>query len=219
MPGKRNTPIPPPTDFTKNGQCSRCGGCCASLLPVTDAELTAMKAAADAIGFTPEIPGVNHTTVYLRCPFLDTEHDSCVIYDARPQICKSFLCSRSHQGNAKVYQDAVAPSGITDTPPVRNVWQLYNKTGIKLQGEDIRYNDAPYALLGGSDGSETRVQVGRPVSILTANNDVYQNVMIIEVRQEGLLVFDGIADDIAMVPYQVIRELDAPQESTEQEEQ
>ena len=59
-----------PKDYTKDGRCSRCAGCCSSVIPVTDEELAVMKKYADGIGFEPRIPEGGGDTIYMMCPFL-----------------------------------------------------------------------------------------------------------------------------------------------------
>lgn len=78
-------------DFTKNGKCSGCGNCCSDLLPVTDKELRVIKEYVKQHKIKSQVPKVVNG-VYLMCPFRNTT--GCVIYEVRPQICKSFICNK-----------------------------------------------------------------------------------------------------------------------------
>ena len=79
------------TDFTKNGKCSGCGNCCSDLLPVTDKELGVIKEYVKQHKIKSQVPKVVNG-IYLMCPFRNTT--GCVIYEVRPQICKSFICNK-----------------------------------------------------------------------------------------------------------------------------
>jgi len=83
------------TDYTTNGHCSNCGGCCTNLLPVTEKEIFEIKKfikrnnikACNKINRILAKP-----TVDLTCPFRDEENQICTIYSVRPKICRGFMC-------------------------------------------------------------------------------------------------------------------------------
>ena len=82
-------------DFTINGRCSNCGGCCSSLLPLSDSEIKDIQKYVDKhhiIDCRTEIVDSN-VQLDLRCPFRDESHKKCVIYPVRPRICKMFICN------------------------------------------------------------------------------------------------------------------------------
>ena len=79
------------TDFTKNGKCSGCGNCCSDLLPITDEELEVIRKYVKKHKIKSQVPKVVNG-VYLICPFRSTK--GCVIYEVRPQICRSFVCNK-----------------------------------------------------------------------------------------------------------------------------
>lgn len=79
------------TDFTKNGKCSGCGNCCSDLLPVTDKELEVIKEYVKQHKIKSQVPKVING-IYLMCPFRNST--GCVIYEVRPQICRSFICNK-----------------------------------------------------------------------------------------------------------------------------
>ena len=81
----------------ENGECSNCGECCTDMLPMTDAELREIKRYAQAHHLKE-----NHRRLFLdpnatdfTCPFRNNEKRICEIYPVRPEICRSFICSKS----------------------------------------------------------------------------------------------------------------------------
>lgn len=84
-------------DFTENGQCSCCGECCSSLLPLSSAELKRIKAYVKKHNIKPHKHNrlvADQRTVDLTCPFLDTsKKHKCDIYPVRPEICQHFICN------------------------------------------------------------------------------------------------------------------------------
>lgn len=71
------------TDFTADDKCSNCGSCCTDYLPMSSSEIKERRIT---------LPIVNRS-IDLTCPFRDEIHKKCVIYEVRPEICKSFLCN------------------------------------------------------------------------------------------------------------------------------
>ena len=83
-------------DFTKNGECSQCGACCSSLLPMTDKELRDLKKYVRKHHIKPVIhcfPTVE-PAIDFTCPFRDDIQRKCLVYEARPEICRKFRCDK-----------------------------------------------------------------------------------------------------------------------------
>ena len=83
------------TDFTVNGKCSNCGQCCSNLLPLSNAEVTRIKAYIKK----HKIKEQRHNAmvgVDMTCPFRDERNKKCLIYEIRPAICSQFMCNHSH---------------------------------------------------------------------------------------------------------------------------
>lgn len=83
------------TNFTCDGKCSNCGECCSAFLPLNDIEISSIKKYIKANNIKP----FYHTSVLSKledgiCPFRDNERRICTIYKVRPQICRSFICSK-----------------------------------------------------------------------------------------------------------------------------
>jgi hypothetical protein len=82
-------------DYTVDGKCSGCGQCCSNFLPMTEAEIQHIRQIVRRRGLKP------HTRIVIpmahpydaTCPFLDGEN-RCGIYEDRPFICQSFICSK-----------------------------------------------------------------------------------------------------------------------------
>ena len=104
------------TDFTKDGACSRCGNCCTHHLPLFPEEQKRIWDYIRANHIHPVChcdPTGTEPFVDFLCPFLEYQDDkaSCRIYEVRPAICRSFLCSETvNDGLPKFLQAA----GITD---------------------------------------------------------------------------------------------------------
>lgn len=85
-------------DHTKNGKCSQCGQCCGNFLPISNSEIAQIK---KYLSNHPEIHEqknmVSLKDSILTCPFRDDAHAKCLIYEVRPQICRSFMCNQSQQ--------------------------------------------------------------------------------------------------------------------------
>lgn len=83
-------------DFTKDGECSSCGACCSSLLPISEKELKVIKRYVKKNHIKPQkhIPPTVEPTFDLTCPFRDDNNRICIIYSLRPQICRSFKCDK-----------------------------------------------------------------------------------------------------------------------------
>lgn len=84
------------TDYTKCGKCSQCGECCSGLLPVTDNEIKLIKKYIKEHEIKEIIcnyPLAGEITD-MTCPFRDNATKKCNIYEARPKICKIFICNK-----------------------------------------------------------------------------------------------------------------------------
>ena len=87
-------------NYTVDGECSRCGGCCSRLLPLSRKEIKEIHRYVQKkhierqihVGgpFAEPIPD-------LVCPFLKMNGDGvteCMIYKVRPKICRVFKCDQ-----------------------------------------------------------------------------------------------------------------------------
>lgn len=78
-------------DFTINGKCSGCGSCCTDFLPVSTYDISRIKSYVKKHKIKEQ--RVNITSGFdLTCPFRDNANRKCLIYDVRPEICRSFKC-------------------------------------------------------------------------------------------------------------------------------
>ena len=84
------------TDRFVDGKCSSCGECCSNLLPLTIQEIIKIQKYIE----WKKIKPVHHRPAILVgeyidmvCPFCDlSKKKKCLIYNARPEICRSFNC-------------------------------------------------------------------------------------------------------------------------------
>lgn len=88
------------TNYTKNGKCSYCGNCCTDLLPTTRKEIETIKKYIHKNKV--KIVKKNFLalgTHDMTCIFLKDK--KCLIYEVRPQICRSFICNKVGFKNLK----------------------------------------------------------------------------------------------------------------------
>lgn len=105
----------------KNGNCSRCGDCCTPFLPTTKNEIKTIR---EYLKRHPNImEQVENTPQQITmCCFYDREKKECMIYEVRPQICRSFKCNLSKEKiflnkefiNKKAFYNTLDPRTITD---------------------------------------------------------------------------------------------------------
>ena len=87
-------------DFTTDGQCSGCGGCCSDFLPLSEMEIAQIHAYVKRHGITehrnrpPTVDAVEDWT----CPFRNNLERKCEIYPVRPAICRDFQCDKPRKG-------------------------------------------------------------------------------------------------------------------------
>ena len=81
-------------DRTNNGECSKCGECCNTFLPLTEQDVSTIKEYVKANNIQPCYHGTG-AELDAYCPFLDS-NKRCKIYEVRPLICRFFKCSRKH---------------------------------------------------------------------------------------------------------------------------
>lgn len=107
-------------DFTVNGECSQCGGCCSDLLPVSSKEIKEIRRYVkkhhikECIHRLP----VTETTFDLTCPFRDDEKKICTIYAVRPAICRDFQCDKPRNKielNKQMYHGRYAAVSMRET--------------------------------------------------------------------------------------------------------
>ena len=87
-------------DFTKDGKCSQCGACCSNMLWLSEKEISRIKRYIKKHNIKEQkhvVPAVlvEQPEFDLTCPFLNMnkKNEKCVIYDARPAICRFFICN------------------------------------------------------------------------------------------------------------------------------
>lgn len=177
-------------DMTKNGQCSRCGGCCSALLPLTKSEQHIIKRAVETQNIKPSMPPAG-ISVTVDCPFLQkpnllTPYASCKIYNIRPAICRSFLCSHDRVQNMKAYMN------VTDEIPSRepvNMWSFFGLTGIRYGDKDIPSENGPQVTVWDDKGDCYTFCVGKFLTLKMLNGKTLEG-LVLAIEQEYLLIMD-----------------------------
>lgn len=89
------------TDFTDNGKCSNCGSCCSGFLPLSYKEIERIRRYVNSHNLDEHINILPLSTsdfvIDITCPFRDNKNNKCDIYQVRPSICKSFICSMNKE--------------------------------------------------------------------------------------------------------------------------
>lgn len=81
-------------DFTVNGECSQCGSCCSNYLPISSKEIKEIRRYVKKHKIKEQkiLAPVSGEVLDVTCPFRDDLNKVCLIYQLRPQICRSFRC-------------------------------------------------------------------------------------------------------------------------------
>ncbi len=82
----------------KNGSCSKCGGCCSNILPLTDDEKKRIKHIIKKKKLKPSYH-IPFNGLDMTCPLLDSDN-KCRIYKDRPTICRVFRCDKTTEQGA-----------------------------------------------------------------------------------------------------------------------
>ena len=84
------------TDFTVDGNCSKCGECCKDIITADFNEIRKIKKYVQQHKIQPQWHPTGRKSIDMTCPFLNWDTRECVIYPVRPKICREFLCSKSN---------------------------------------------------------------------------------------------------------------------------
>ena len=81
-------------NFTKDGKCSGCGGCCSNLLPMSQKEVDVIHRYIKKhhVKECKHLLPIANLAFYMTCPFRDNDKKICMIYEVRPEICNQFIC-------------------------------------------------------------------------------------------------------------------------------
>lgn len=194
-------------DCTVDGRCSRCGSCCTSLLPLTPSERASIGAMVKNRGIRPSVPD-GKDFVTLQCPFLRKPNvlspaHSCAIYAERPAICRSFRCDRDRNQNMFGY---VAESDDMPDREPTNVWSFFGMTGVRIDGVDVPWDDAPQVTAWSDDGKCYRFAVGRYVSLSDKRGRRIEG-MVLVIQETWMGVMDRNSMRTVKVPYLDIDEV------------
>lgn len=194
--------LPEPTNFTENGKCARCGGCCSSILPLSESDMKHLRKFAAKKNITPKLPD-GDDVIYLHCPFLADDimmpgKKRCLCYEVRPAICKIFNCSNSNKDTVALWLEKYPDKAPPD--PV-NAWRIFNMTGLRTQGRNIPYNNAPRCRIATSDGGEYEFVVGRPVNFIADTGETIPPSLVIAIDKDGIAIFNELTRRLEKVPF------------------
>lgn len=168
------------TDNTVSGKCSGCGSCCASMLPVTKEEIDRLSERAKRVKPHNMRENPGNTTIDFTCPFLIG--NKCSIYDDRPLICRSYICSmysRDASEHVKAFSDHLSDSDMKNFMSAKhyNLWNLFGKTGIRSEHGELLLKDMPELELHMDDGSVQTVLMGTYVELPDRTGDIVKGLL------------------------------------------
>lgn len=89
-------------DFSNNGNCSNCGGCCNDIIPLNNSDINRIKHYIKKHNIKPVLHNLLGTNfIDSVCPFRDEKNLKCIIYDVRPLVCRHFFCHNYYDNFAK----------------------------------------------------------------------------------------------------------------------
>ena len=101
-------------DFTHNGECSKCGSCCSSLLPLKQSEITFLRKLIKNRHLNPHTQPKVVVAIDLTCPFLTDDYE-CSIYNDRPFICRVFKCDTPASiDDYKLIDEPLIPTNVRE---------------------------------------------------------------------------------------------------------
>lgn len=91
----------------KDGKCSACGECCGSApYPFTLEDIKRVKDYVIKHNIKPH--GIlNEDTIDMTCAMFDYNTKRCMVYEARPEICRKFTCEYCNTHGKIKIKDAV----------------------------------------------------------------------------------------------------------------
>lgn len=108
--------------YACNGHCSKCGNCCTNFLPITKKEVRKIKQYIKENNIKAENRIINEGII-LQCPFLNQKTKKCNIYEARPFVCRDFLCShKDWRRKRKLYMERADYNGMSKKGEIKPVY-------------------------------------------------------------------------------------------------
>lgn len=122
--------------YSCNGICSKCGNCCTNFLPVTKKEVSKIKKYVKENNIQPENRKLGNSII-MQCPFLNQTTKECNIYEARPFVCRNFLCShKDWQKRRDLYMKRADFNGIDRKGMITPIYSM----------DELIYNNIEFFL-------------------------------------------------------------------------
>lgn len=81
-------------NYTINGECSNCGECCTTFLPLASHEISRIKRYLKEHSEIKNQRHIEGNDMHILCAFRDRENKKCLIYEVRPDICRKYKCNQ-----------------------------------------------------------------------------------------------------------------------------
>ena len=120
------------TNFTKNGECSKCGNCCTPIIPITEEEVKKIREYIKENDIKMVMP-ITKEGRHIKCCFYDFENHKCNIYPVRPEVCRKFICSLNNKEidkNKEYYDKRADYNG--DTKLIRPMDYIFYDSPIQI---------------------------------------------------------------------------------------
>lgn len=193
-------------DLTDHGRCTGCGSCCASVIPVSDAEYDVLEQLVkngriqQADHHWPD----NGCTVDLTCPFLNPDggDKKCTIYDKRPYICRCYKCDHIENPGASANLPLVGAKS-------RNLWNLFGMTGFAQDGKPILLKNCPAMVVTGTKGERMTLNLGDSIAVKTKKDDKFIGTILL-LKKDTVTIVEGKTHDQITLPFSALTEIDRP---------
>lgn len=106
------------TDNTIDGKCIGCGECCSNMLPLSQNEISRIKAYIKKHNIKEQRHNFM-TGIDMTCPFRDEANKKCAVYPVRPDICREFICNNTVE---ELYKSKVKHHRSKQPTFMRNVF-------------------------------------------------------------------------------------------------
>lgn len=99
----------PVTDMRRS-DCRGCGECCGRWIPLTIADRVRLEGYVRTHGIEPH--SLPPQVADLVCPYLDLESRECMVYEARPEVCRHYSCRLHASGGLRPWRGLASSEAV-----------------------------------------------------------------------------------------------------------
>ena len=162
------------------------------MLPITLDEYKQMKAYVEEHNIKPT-NWIKSEGIHIMCPFYDPDNKVCKIYEARPEVCREFICSnplRKVDKNRRYYDKRADINGDHLDRFVPMDLLFYNNplTAIMIAYHQLECKTPTKMLI-------TMYNLGRDQKFLNENKEKY-DIIIVGITKDGKWLLADSVDSI-----------------------